>query len=202
MQNFFAKFSFLIVCSKKHHSSDYYVRTSGLISMWPIAFFQIAFAVAPIQIHQFFHNLHWLGTCLKDSCVCICRFTTMSQFNCILKNLLNPTLYKLPCWIVWARVHQTSMVLTNYISTLGRWAQKAENAPNWQKMSRRAHCWPALGWRSHFFICLGLHCHKLATTHLSAFISIYFSIQNLCSNNTWLLLWPSCSAPPHTHTHN
>lgn len=104
----------MILCSKKHHWSDYHVHTSSLISMWPIAFFQIAFAVAAIKICQFFHNLHWLGTCLTDSCVCICGFTTMSQFNCILKNLSNPTLYKLPCWIVWARVHQ---------------------------MSRRAHCW-------------------------------------------------------------
>lgn len=162
----------MILCSKKHHWSDYHVHTSSLISMWPIAFFQIAFAVAAIKICQFFHNLHWLGTCLTDSCVCICGFTTMSQFNCILKNLSNPTLYKLPCWIVWARVHQTSMVLTNYITTLGRWAQKAENAPNWQKMSRRAHCW------SHFFICLGLHCHNLAGHHSPLYLLYLYLLLN------------------------
>ena len=50
---------------------------------------------------------------------------------------------------------------------------------------------------------LGQHCDNLVSTHLSTFISSCFSTHNLCSNNTQLLLWPSCPTPSamHTHTH-
>lgn len=103
--------------------------------MWPVAFPQIAFTVAAIKIRSFFfHNLHWFDwiVCLTGFCVYLWFCHNSTEF--FKKNVQNTTLYKLICWVVWASVHQTSMVLTNNILTTGRWASKGRECPFLAKM--------------------------------------------------------------------
>lgn len=121
--------------------------------------------------------LIWLD-CMFDRLLCLYLWFCHNSTEFFKKNVQNPTLYKLICWVVWARVHQTSMVLTNDIVTKKRWASEARECPFLAKMLQgrwKVKTWKMLTWpKVHLYLLfmpdpvvflsfpyVTLYCHSL-----------------------------------------